>query len=136
MMLLLAAALAASAPPPAVVSALETAQLAEACKGKDSDSTATFCTGYIMGAFDTLSVAHQICLPPDGASTVETVAAARLYIRTHREAWDKAPSFVVRDALQEAFPCKAPEKKAEEKKAPVKKKTPARKAPAKQTKKK
>jgi len=105
MIVLLAASLAA-AEPPAVVSSLQTGQLAEACRGKDTDPTPDFCSGYIMGAFDTLSLSHQICLSATGASTIDAVAAARKYLRTHRKAWSSAPSFVVRDALKAAFPCK------------------------------
>lgn len=106
MILLLSAALASAAPPRAVVSSLQTPQLVEACRGKDDDAAATFCTGYILGAFDTLSQSHQICPSAARASTLEVVAAARKYLRTHRKAWDNAPSFVVRDALKTAFPCK------------------------------
>ena len=76
------------------------------CRGKDTDPTASFCTGYIMGEFDALSLARKICPSASGASTLGAVAAARKYIRTHREAWDSAPAFVVRTALQAAFPCK------------------------------
>ena len=38
-----------------VVSALTTEQLVAQCRGKDADPTPDFCTGYILGAFDTLS---------------------------------------------------------------------------------
>ena len=95
-----------AAAPPVVVSSLQTAHFAEECRGKDDDPTASFCTGYIMGAFDTLSVARKICPAAKGASTLDAVAATRKYLRTHQEKWSSAPSFVVRDALQAAFPCK------------------------------
>lgn len=104
-MLLLLAALA-SAEPPVVVSALTTTQLAQECRGKDTDTRAVFCTGYIVGIFDALSLSRQICPSPARASTVQVVATARRYLRTHRKRWSSAPSFVVRDALQAAFPCK------------------------------
>ncbi|WP_242137611.1 Rap1a/Tai family immunity protein [Sphingomonas sp. TREG-RG-20F-R18-01] len=106
MMMLLVLALAASSPPPVVVSSLQTADLAERCKGKDADPAATFCTGYILGAFDALSLSHQICPSPTRASTIRAVAVARKYLRTHREVWDSAPTFVVRTALKAEFPCK------------------------------
>lgn len=130
MIALLAVALAAADPPAAVVSSLETAQLVEACRGQDSDPTATFCTGYIIGAFDTLSLSHQICLPAAGASTVEIVAAARKYLRTQRKRLTGAPSFVVRDALAAAFPC-APEAQPAPARKPEAKPNPKAKAGAK-----
>jgi hypothetical protein len=105
-MILLLLALAAATKPPVVVSSLTTQQLAEDCRGKDTDPAATFCTGYIMGVFDTLSSSQRIC-PPTDISTIDAVAAARKYIRKHAKAWDNAPSFVVRDALRDAYPCGA-----------------------------
>jgi len=105
MFIFLAAALAA-AEPPVVVSSLGTAQLAESCRGQDADAAATFCTGYVIGVFDALSLSHQICPSPARASTGEVAAAARKYLRTHRKKWSSAPSFVLRDALRAAFPCK------------------------------
>lgn len=98
------AALAASAAP-VVVSPLRTEQLAENCRGKDRDTDLTFCTGFIIGVFDTLSLTHQVCPSPDRFSTAEVVADARRYLRAHRRQWSSAPSFVIRDALQAAFPC-------------------------------
>lgn len=105
MIMLLLAALA-PVDRPVVVSSLTTAQLAQDCRGKDTEADADFCTGYIMGVFDALSLSHQICPSPARASTIQTVAAARKYLRTHKKKWSTAPSFVVRDALKAAFPCK------------------------------
>ncbi|WP_404372385.1 Rap1a/Tai family immunity protein [Sphingomonas sp. MMS24-J45] len=92
-------------PPPVVVSSLESAQLARACDGRDDDPSPSFCTGYILGVFDALSLAHQICPSPTKASTLTAIAAARKALRTHPDRWDSAPSFIVRDALKAAFPC-------------------------------
>ncbi len=108
-MILLLAGMLAAAEPAVVVSSLQTEQLAEQCRGKDADATAGFCTGYILGVFDTLSMAQQICPSPTSASTIKAVSAARKYLRSHRKAWDRAPVFLVRDALTAAFPCKPPE---------------------------
>lgn len=105
LLLALAAAPVAATPAPVVVSSLQTEQLAEYCRGKDDDATASFCTGYILGAFDTLSMARQICPSPTQASTLKAIAATRKYLRTHRKQWASAPTFVVRDALQSTFPC-------------------------------
>lgn len=105
-MFLLVLALLGSAKPDVVVSSVQTAQLAAECRGKDTDTAATFCTGYIIGAFDTLSLSHQICPSPTKSSTAKVVAAARKYLRTHPRKWSSAPSFVVRDALRAAFPCR------------------------------
>jgi hypothetical protein len=107
-MILLAMALMAAADAPVVVSSLQTEQLADQCRGKDADDSAGFCTGYILGAFDTLSMARQICPSAERASTLKAIAVTRKYIRTHRKAWSSAPAFVVRDALQGAFPCQPP----------------------------
>lgn len=104
LMLMLAALTAAERP--AVVSSLTTAQLVEDCRGKDTDDAADFCTGYILGVFDALSLSHQICPSPTRASSLVVVAATRKYLRTHRKEWSSVPSFVLRDALQRAFPCK------------------------------
>jgi len=105
MSLLLAFMLAAAAPP-IVVSSLESAHLAEECKGKDSDPAATFCTGYIMGVFDALSLSRQICPSAKQGFTLDAVAAVRKYLRTNPDKWSSAPSFVVRDALRAEFPCR------------------------------
>jgi hypothetical protein len=97
--------LAAAEPPPVVVSSLTTEQLAAQCMGSDRDTRATFCTGYILGVFDTLSRARAICPAAGKASTAEVIAAPRKYIRKYHKKWSAAPAFVVRDALREAFPC-------------------------------
>lgn len=114
MILLMIAALAASKAP-VVVSALTTEQLVGDCRGKDTDPAATFCTGYIIGAFDTLSQSHQICPSPASASTLETVASVRRYLRTHDDEWTDAPSFVVRNALRVKFPCESSKAKRKRK---------------------
>ena len=107
-MILLLLAVLAPIKPAVVVSALTTRQLAQDCRGKDNDPAATFCTGYIMGVFDTASSSRQICPSPTRVSTIDAVAAARKYIRKHPKKWGSAPSFVVRDALRAAFPCDRP----------------------------
>lgn len=104
-MLMLMAALMAAADRPVTVSSVTTPQLVEFCRGKDADPTPDFCTGYIIAAFDTLSLSRQICPSQTRASNIEVVSIARKYLRKHAKA-SGAPSFVVRDALQRAFPCK------------------------------
>jgi hypothetical protein len=104
--MMLALALFAATDRPVVVSSLTTQQLIEHCRGKDTDPTANFCTGYILGEFDTLSLSHQICPSPTGVSNIKALAATRKYLRTHAKKATEAPSFVVRDALRRAFPCK------------------------------
>ena len=89
---------------PVVVSALTTEELIAQCRGKDADPAPSFCTGYILGAFDTLSRARTICPSADRASTIEVVASVRKYLRKQKKS-DAAPAFVVRDALRGAFPC-------------------------------
>jgi len=103
-MLMLTLALLAAADKPVVVSGLTAGQLVEQCRGKDNDPTSNFCTGYILGVFDTLSLAGQICPSPARASNIEVLATVRKYLRKHRKA-EAAPVFVVRDALRDAFAC-------------------------------
>lgn len=105
LMLWLATLAAGAVERPVVVSALTTGQLVEQCQGKDNDPGSNFCTGYILGAFDALSLTHEICASPERASNIEVLAGARKYLRKHRKDIDIAPSFVIRDALREAFPC-------------------------------
>lgn len=104
--MLAALMLAVAAPSPVVVSALQSEQLARACSGKDDDTSASFCTGYILGVFDALSLAKQICPSAKKASTRQVVTAVRKALRRDPDHWSSAPSFLVRDALQQAFPCK------------------------------
>lgn len=104
LLLLLAPATPSKAP--VVVSSLTVTGLIEQCRGKDNDATANFCSGYILGEFDTLSLSRQICPSPRRASNIEVVTAARKYLRKHSDKVDVAPSFLVRDALRAAFPCK------------------------------
>jgi len=105
-MMLFLLAMLASKEAPVVVSSLTTTQLAEYCRGKDAEAAPNFCTGYIIGEFDALSLSHEICPSPTRASTLKVVNAARKYLRTHPAKWTSAPSFVVRDALRAAFPCR------------------------------
>ncbi len=105
MIVLLLAALALEEPP-VVVSSITATQLAEYCRGKDTDTAPNFCTGYIIGEFDALSLSREICPSPVRASTLKAVSAARKYLRTHPAKWTSAPSFIVRDALRAAFPCR------------------------------
>jgi len=106
MMILMLAALAA-ADRPVVVSSLTTQKLAQQCQGADSDPAFTFCTGYILGEFDSLSLAHQIC-PTSSVltSNLDVVAEARKYLRAHAAKDTRAPAFVIRDVLRARFPCK------------------------------
>ncbi len=118
MILLWLAAVAAAAPAhtpartptradrPVVVSALTTEDLIAQCRGKDADPAPSFCTGYILGAFDTLSMAREICPSATKGSTIDAVATTRKYLRTKGKKAKAAPIFVVRDALRRSFACK------------------------------
>ena len=104
MMILMLAALAA-ADRPVVVSSLTTQKLAAQCQGADTDPAFTFCTGYILGEFDSLSLARQVCPTSALTSNIDVVAAARKYLHAHADKDTRAPSFVIRDALRAKFPC-------------------------------
>lgn len=99
-------ALLAAADRPVVVSSLTTPQLVEQCRGKDDDPVPNFCTGYIVGAFDTLSQTRQICPTATRLSTNDMVAGVRKYLRKRGNKATGAPAFVVRDALRAALPCR------------------------------
>ncbi|VVT21087.1 conserved hypothetical protein [Sphingomonas sp. EC-HK361] len=105
MLFLMLAALAA-ADRPVVVSSITNDQLIDQCRGKDDDPTANFCTGYILGEFDALSQSRRICPSAERASNIAVVAVVRKYLRKHGKKAVGAPSFVVRDALRDAYPCK------------------------------
>ena len=107
-MMLVMLALLAAADRPVVVSSLTTPQLVEQCRGKDDDPAPSFCSGYIIGTFDTLSRTRQICPASSRASTNDMVATVRKYLRKRGKRATGAPAFVVRDALRAAFPCPRP----------------------------
>jgi hypothetical protein len=107
MMILLMIAALAAADRPVVVSSLTTQQVLEFCRGKDDDPTADFCTGYILGEFDALSLSRDICPSPGRASNIKVVATVRKYLRARaKRTGTGAPSFVVRDALRDSYPCR------------------------------
>ncbi|MBJ6122362.1 Rap1a/Tai family immunity protein [Sphingomonas mollis] len=105
-MMMFMLAMLAAADRPVVVSSLTTGQLVEYCRGKDTDPTSNFCTGYIIGVFDALSLSRQICPSTARSSNIEVAAVARKYLRKQAGKTSVAPSFVIRDALRRAFPCK------------------------------
>jgi uncharacterized membrane protein len=62
------------------------------------------CAAYILGAADALSIAGKFC-NSGNAWTLQAVAVTKKYIRDHPEKWSKHASFLVQDALSQAFPC-------------------------------
>lgn len=91
---------------PIVTTSIETSELLTACRGDRTDLTQNFCTGYIMGIFDALSFARQICPSPySDTTTLQAVAVTRKFLDEHPEEWSKAPIFLVRKALLSAFSC-------------------------------
>lgn len=107
MIALLILAAAANTPREAIVlSSVETGDFVKDCEGKPSDLTSNFCVGYIMGAYDALTVDHKGCAPTAKATTIAAVAATRKYLSDHPEQWSQATIFIVRRALQTVFPCR------------------------------
>jgi hypothetical protein len=89
-----------------VLSSVETGDFVKECDGKPTDLTGNFCVGYIMGAFDALSLNGRICVSGTGATTLSAVAGTRKYIADHPEQWSQGTIFIVRRALQSIFPCR------------------------------
>ncbi|AHE52824.1 hypothetical protein NX02_05425 [Sphingomonas sanxanigenens DSM 19645 = NX02] len=80
--------------------------LAGSCEGTKLDPLeADFCSGYIIGVYDALSLNGLIC-PSAASTTMQAVAIGRKEILDHPERWDRNPSVLVRDALKRAFPCR------------------------------
>jgi hypothetical protein len=99
---------AATIPPPkgyTIASAATTSLLAHQCSTSREELSADFCSGYVLGTFDSLSAAQRIC-PTDKATTEQVMAVARLYLSGHPELWEKAPSWVLEQAFKAAYPCR------------------------------
>ena len=108
MIALFAAAALAAAPTGhrVVVSDLNTPDLAENCARPDRELMATdFCTGYLLGVFDRLSVSGGIC-PGVSAAAASAVGVGRKYLADHPSEWGKPPSVILSSAFQAAYPCR------------------------------
>ena len=91
---------------PTALSSIETAEVVKACKGSDTRLAANFCTGYIIGIFDGLSLTHQVCAVGFGATTLSAVAASRKYLADHPDEWNRPAAIVIEKALRTTFPCR------------------------------
>ena len=60
--------------------------------------------GYVIGVYDSLSMAQQICVR--GITTTQIVAVATKFLKENPERWNAAGEFLLRQALTQAFPCK------------------------------
>ena len=87
-----------------VATVATTAHLVQNCEQSTDDQIASYCSGYIMAAFDVLSQARLIC-PVYGVSTKQVLAVAKKYLKDHPESWDTAPGYLLRTAFVQAFPC-------------------------------
>ncbi|HEV2542930.1 MAG TPA: Rap1a/Tai family immunity protein [Methylobacterium sp.] len=90
---------------PVVVSSITTTALALNCQESRTSLDLDFCTGYITGAFDALSVARLIC-PAEGTTTAQLLGIGRKFLNDHPELWHLHPSLVVQAGFQAAFPCR------------------------------
>lgn len=105
MLLVLAAPTSADTPPKtAWLSAANSTQLAEICRETDSPTRADYCTGYILAAYDQLSLAGAVC-PKPGSGTAQVSAIGRKAILDHPENWHRHPAAILRDRFREVFPC-------------------------------
>lgn len=89
---------------PVALSSTKTNDLARECSQSVDILSGDFCTGYILGVFDTLAINNQVCGAPDDLAE-RVLAVGRNYVRDHPEDWDKAPTFVLGKAFRNAFPC-------------------------------
>lgn len=64
------------------------------------------CTAYILGVADSVKIAGGFCLEGD-AFTLQIVTVVRRYIRDNPKRWDTHGYFMVKEALEKAFPCPA-----------------------------
>lgn len=88
-----------------VQSSTETFRLQQECEKSRELLAGDFCAGYIIGVFDALAWERVICPPSTGGTTASALAIAKRYLTNHPEKWSSAPSAVVREALEGAFPC-------------------------------
>ena len=106
LMVFATASIAATPARTAVLSSASTADFVSQCDGKATDLTSTFCTGYIMGAFDALTLDGKVCARSKEATTLAAIAGTRKYVADHPEQWSENPIFIVRRALEGIFPCR------------------------------
>jgi hypothetical protein len=97
---------AAPAQQPYILSTATTAVLAAVCRESKNPLGANFCTGYILAAYDRMSMSRQIC-PRDGITTEQVMAVGRQFLASHPELWDRHPSYVLELAFGAAFGCPA-----------------------------
>ena len=81
------------------------AMIADECE-KSSGTLLDPCNSYILGVADTLQIDRKSCRPQSEAATLQTLTITRRYIHDHPELWGRHPSYLVRDALIGAFPCR------------------------------
>lgn len=91
---------------PYVLSTATTSVLATICREAKNPLGANFCTGYILAAFDRMSMSREIC-PSPGVGVEQVMAVGRQFIETHPELWDRHPSYVLELAFGAAFGCPA-----------------------------
>lgn len=91
------------------LTSLSMAGLIQSCNVPPNQPLATtFCTGYIMGVADALSIAGEVCVPASDSATLQINALVRKHFNDHPESWHVHPVGLVREALVEKFPCKGP----------------------------
>lgn len=87
-----------------VQSTVTTSHLAGICGPDSAKLDADLCTGYVLASFDSLAFDQKIC-PSKGVTTEQVMAIGRHFLNAHPDIWDKAPQFVLREAMTTAFPC-------------------------------
>lgn len=87
------------------LSTMTTADLVQACNRPRQELAMDFCTGYILGVYDALSLSREMCPRESSAATLQAVAIARKYLNDHPELWDRAPPYLLATAFKQAFPC-------------------------------
>jgi hypothetical protein len=88
-----------------IVSTVTTAELVGICNRTNDPLNMDFCVGYILGAYDQMSLSRSICPRGGGSGTAQALAVARKFLNEHPERWHLHPSFLLADVFRGTFPC-------------------------------
>lgn len=93
------------------MSTIKGADLAEMCRKDIPSNQLDPCNSFIIAATDAYQSSEETCLVAPGAYVPVAIGVVRKYLSDHPEKLGWSAALLVRAALQETFPCKAPRKK-------------------------